>query len=159
MTETQPAPTTVHVDDLRDLAGTRIGTSTWHGITQERINRFADATDDHQWIHTDLERAAATSLGSTIAHGYLTLSLVPALLDEVLVVRGARQLINVGANRVRFTAPVPVGSYLRAVVDCEDVHELNGAVQLTLDVTIELKGAERPACVAQILFRYYLDQS
>src|SRR5208282_4755908 len=125
-------------DELRALSGQDLGWSDWHGIDQEQVNLFADATGDHQWIHVDPERAAAGPFGGTIAHGYLTLSLIPAILHEVVSVEGFKFGVNYGCNKVRFPSPVKVGSKLRlgaAVGTVEDVGP--GAVQVVLDVTIE----------------------
>jgi len=143
------------IDELHALSGQDLGWSDWHGIDQERVNLFADATGDHQWIHVDPERAAAGPFGGTIAHGYLTLSLIPAILHEVVSVRGFKFGVNYGCNKVRFPSPVKVGSKLRlgAVVGTvEDVGP--GAVQVVLDVTIETEGADKPSCVAQVVYRY-----
>ena len=137
--------------------GEKLGTSDWLSITQEQVNQFADATLDHQWIHLDAERAAAGPFGGTIAHGYLTLSLLPKLNSEIYRFEGIKMGINYGLNKVRFTSPVPVGSRLRAryeVLSVEDVG--GGGVQVANKVTIELEGSERPACVAETLSRYYL---
>jgi acyl dehydratase len=142
-------------DELRALVGQHLGYSDYHVVTQEMVNLFADATGDHQWIHVDPERAAAGPFGTTIAHGYLTLSLVPVLMGSVLRVEGTRMGINYGVNRVRFTSPVPVGSEVRAGATLASVEDVAGGVQITTDVVIEVKGAEKPACVAQVLSRLY----
>ena len=145
------------IDGLKARVGEHLGHSDYLEITQDRVNRFADATGDHQWIHVDVERATRESpFGGPIAHGYLTLSLAPALLPQILRVEGVTMGVNYGANKVRFPSPVPVGSKLRAgasVASVEDVGD--GAAQVTLDVTLEVEGAPKPACVAQIVFRYY----
>jgi acyl dehydratase len=146
------------LDELKSLAaaGTDLGHSGWMQVTQERINTFADATGDHQWIHVDAERAAAGPFGTTIAHGYLTLSLVIPLLEEMFAVTGVAMGINYGLNRVRFPAPVPVGSRIRlgaALASADDVG--GGAVQVTLDLTMDIEGGAKPACVAQAVYRYY----
>lgn len=144
------------LDELRALAGTDLGHSGWLEITQDRVNAFAGATDDHQWIHTDPERAAAGPFGTAIAHGYLTLSLLIPLFSGLLEIRGVSMGVNYGLNKVRFPAPVPVGSQIRlaaAVAGAEDVS--GGAVQLTVDLTVEVAGGARPACAAQALYRYY----
>jgi acyl dehydratase len=150
-----PMPLTLLVDELQSRVGEMLGYSSWHVITQERVNGFAEATDDHQWIHVDPERALAGPFGHTIAHGYLTLSLGPVLLQEVLHVAGAGLIVNYGANRIRFPAPVPVGASVRAGVQLLAVEEVAGGVQASLGMTFEIEGSPKPACVAEILFRYY----
>jgi acyl dehydratase len=143
------------IEELTPLIGTHLGYSDYLTVTQEQVNLFADATGDHQWIHVDPERAAAGPFGQTIAHGYLTLSLVPVLLDGVLHVGGVAMGVNYGANKVRFTAPVPVGSELRAGATLASVDEVTGGAQIVLDVVIEVRDAPKPSCVAQVVFRYY----
>jgi acyl dehydratase len=141
---------------LRPLIGTEIGTSEWFTIDQDRIQAFADATEDHQWIHVDPERAAAGPFGTTIAHGFLTLSLTVGLTADLELDMGdPKMAINYGLDRVRFTAPVPSGSRIRARVELADVHEAGGGVQVKRLVTIEREGEERPAMVAETLGRYY----
>ncbi|MHB8328682.1 MAG: MaoC family dehydratase [Acidimicrobiales bacterium] len=148
--------TTVHaIDDFHHLAGTHLGYSDWHEIDQERVNRFAEATDDHQWIHVDPERAAAGPFGGPIAHGYLTLSLAPVLLHEVLEVEGMTFGVNYGCNKVRFPAPVKVGSKLRLGAAVGSVENVTGGVQVTLDLTLETEGSDKPSCIAQVVYRYY----
>ncbi|HEV2428019.1 MAG TPA: MaoC family dehydratase [Acidimicrobiales bacterium] len=142
-------------DELKGLVGQHLGYSDYRVITQEMVDLFADATNDHQWIHVDPERAAAGPFGTTIAHGYLTLSLLPSLLGSLWHVDGVRMGVNYGSNRVRFTSPVPVGSEVRAGATLASVDDVAGGVQVALDVTVEVKGAEKPACVAQILSRLY----
>jgi acyl dehydratase len=146
---------TLSADMLPDLAGRHLGHSGWHEITQQQVNLFAEATGDHQWIHVDPQRARSGPFGGPIAHGYLTLSLAPALLDEVFHVQGIAQVVNYGIAKVRFPAPVPVGSQLRMAVDCTGVEEVKGGHQLTLALTFEREGQTKPVCVAEILFRYY----
>jgi acyl dehydratase len=149
---------TTHVKDIDELAalvGTHLGYSDYRTVTQEQVNLFADATGDHQWIHVDPERAASGPFGHTIAHGYLTLSLLPVLLGGLIKVDGVSMGINYGTNKVRFTSPVPVGSELRAGATLASVEPVAGGVQVALDVTVEVKDAPKPACVAQILTRYY----
>jgi acyl dehydratase len=142
--------------ELTALAGADLGHTGWLEITQPRVNMFADATDDHQWIHVDQTRAAAGPFGGTIAHGYLTLSLVIPLFGELLEVTGISMGINYGLNKVRFIAPVPVGSRIRLAVRIDSVAPAgDGAVQLTASCTVELDGAGKPACVAQAIYRYY----
>ncbi len=148
--------TTVHaVEEFHALKGQHLGYSEWKIIDQERIDRFADATDDHQWIHVDAGRAAQGPFGGTIAHGYLTLSLAPVLLQQLLQVEGMRFGVNYGCNRVRFPAPLAVGSKLRLGAVVADVEDVDGGVQVTLDLTLEADGAPKPACVAQVVYRYY----
>jgi acyl dehydratase len=142
------------LDGLKAAVGRHLGHSEWLEVTQDRIDRFADATGDHQWIHVDPERAATGPFGSTIAHGYLTLSLVNHFLPQVLEVRGITMGVNYGANKVRFPAPVPVGSRLRAGVEVVAADEVAGGVQATLLVTVEIDGAQKPACVLESLSRY-----
>jgi acyl dehydratase len=149
--------TTAHgLDELKALAGTDLGPTGWLEITQDRINAFADATGDHQWIHVDRERAAAGPFGHTIVHGYLTLSLVIPLLNELLDVKGVSMGINYGLNKVRFPAPVPVGAKVRLVAQLGAVEDAGvNAVQAVIDCTIEVEGGEKPACAAQAVLRYY----
>ena len=136
--------------------GDLFGPSSWIEITQEKINGFADATGDHQWIHVDRERAAAGPFGRTIAHGYLTLSLVIPLLNELLDVKGVSMGINYGLNKVRFPAPVPVGAKVRLAAQLGAVEDAGvNAVQAVIDCTIEVEGGEKPACAAQAVLRYY----
>jgi acyl dehydratase len=143
------------LDELRAAAGTQVGASDWMTIEQARVNRFADATDDHQWIHVDEEKAKAGPFGGTIAHGFLTLSLLPKLLSQIYRVDGVKMGVNYGLNKVRFTAPVPVGSKIRGVVDLDEVVEVKGGVQVTTRVTVEIEGAERPGLVAEWITRQY----
>jgi acyl dehydratase len=142
--------------DLRAATGTRLGVSDWSTVDQSQIDLFAEATHDHQWIHVDPARAADGPFGTTIAHGFLTLSLLPELVQQVYAVEGVAMGVNYGVDRLRFTAPVRVGSRVRAVVELEDVVDVAGGVQLTLGVTVELEGSERPALVAHWLVRRYL---
>ena len=147
--------TTTTVAELPNLKGKELGTSSWVEITQERVNQFAEATGDHQWIHVDVERAKAESpFGGPIAHGYLTLSLIIPMYSEVLVVSDAKMGVNSGLNKVRFPAPVPVGSRIRLAADCTDVTEVKGAYQATFALAFEREGQDKPVCVAEILFRY-----
>ncbi|HVA76206.1 MAG TPA: MaoC family dehydratase [Acidimicrobiales bacterium] len=143
------------ISGLEQRVGEHLGYSEWHEVTQEQVNLFADATGDHQWIHVDVERAKAGPFGAPIAHGYLTLSLAPMLLSEILVVSGVAMGINYGLNKLRFPSPVPVGSKLRAGATLAGVEQVSGGVQVTLAVTFETEGGSKPACVADILFRYY----
>ena len=131
------------------------GPSSWIEITQARIDGFAAATDDHQWIHVDPERAKEGPFGTTIAHGYLTLSLLPVASYEVVPRQGGSMSINYGLNRVRFPAPVPVGSRVRATFEVVGVDEEDWGGQATMKATIERDGGDKPVCVAEIVFRYY----
>ena len=140
---------------LKERIGDHLGYSEWHEVTQEQVNLFADATGDHQWIHVDIGRAKAGPFGGPIAHGYLTLSLTPALLSEILEVSGITMAVNYGLNKLRFPAPVPVGSKVRAGVLLDQVEDVSGGVQVTLTTTFEVEGGSKPVCVAEILFRYY----
>ncbi|RSO49109.1 dehydratase [Streptomyces sp. WAC 06725] len=144
------------LDELRNAVGEDLGTSGWLEIDQKRIDLFADATGDHQWIHVDPERAAAGPFGATIAHGYLTLALLPALVPQLLRVDNVKMGINYGVNKVRFPAPVPVGSRLRATARIADVTEVPGGVQLATAVTVEREGGDKPVCVAETLSRFLL---
>jgi acyl dehydratase len=142
--------------ELKALAGTDLGRSGWLEITQDRVNTFADATNDHQWIHVDPERAEAGPFGGTIAHGYLTLSLLIPLFNELLDIRGVTMSVNYGLNKVRFPAPVKVGGKIRlaaAVAAAEDVP--GGGVQMVMNFTVEIDGSAKPACVAQAVYRHY----
>jgi acyl dehydratase len=142
--------------ELRPLVGQEVAVSDWITITQQQVNLFAEATGDHQWIHVDVERAKAGPFGAPIAHGFLTLSLLPRFFESALDVRGVRMGVNYGLNRVRFTAPVPVGSRLRAslkLLDCQDIPD-NG-VQMTWLVTVQREGSDKPVCVAESLTRRY----
>ena len=143
------------LDDLTPLIGAELGVSDWLEITQERIDTFADATDDHQWIHVDPARAKVGPFGKTIAHGYLTLSLIIPLWTQPLDVREVRNKLNYGLNKVRFPSPVPVGSKVRVRASLASVEEVSGGVQLTLDAVVECDSGEKPACVAQPVFRFY----
>jgi acyl dehydratase len=145
------------LEEITALAGADLGRTGWTEVTQERVDTFADATGDHQWIHVDPARAAAGPFGGTIAHGYLTLAMVIPLFSELLEVNGVSMTINYGLNKVRFPAPVPVGAKIRlaaAVAAAGPVGD-GSAVQLTADLTVELDGGTKPACVAQAIYRYY----
>src|SRR4051794_18104807 len=143
------------IDDLKARVGEDLGYSNYLEITQERVNQFADATGDHQWIHVDPERAKAGPFGGPIAHGYLTLSVAPLLLSDVIQVEGISMAVNYGLNKLRFPAPVPVGSKLRAHAVLANVEDVAGGVQATMSLTFEVEGASKPSCVAEIVFRYY----
>ena len=142
--------------ELEPLVGEEIAVSDWVRVTQQRIDQFAEATGDHQWIHVDPQRAAAGPFGATIAHGFLTLSMMPMFAESAIEFRNVRMSVNYGLNRVRFTSPVPVDSELRArfrLVAVDDIAD-NG-VQVTTEVTIERKGSDRPVCVAESIARRY----
>lgn len=136
--------------------GDSLGVTDWLRVEQERVDLFAEATGDHQWIHVDPEKAAAGPFGTTIAHGYLTLSLLPVLVPQLMRVEGVRMGINYGTNKVRFPSPVPVGSRLRATGRIAGVSEVAGGVQLTAAVTVEREGGDKPVCVAESVSRFYL---
>ncbi|MEE2665209.1 MAG: MaoC family dehydratase [Myxococcota bacterium] len=141
---------------LHDHVGERLGESDWITIEQDRIDKFADATGDHQWIHVDPERAKDGPYGKTIAHGYLTQALVNLFLPQIADVRGYSMGVNYGADRLRFPAPVVVGSRIRGVgelIACEQTRD--GAIQATIRVTVEIEGSERPGCVIDTISRYY----
>jgi acyl dehydratase len=140
---------------LRQHAGTHIGFTEWSEMTQERVNQFADATDDHQFIHVDVERAKASPFGRTIAHGYLTLALLAPISEQLLKVTDAVLGVNYGLNRVRFPAPLPVGEQWRGGAEITEVAEIKGGVQVTLLVTIEVQGSDKPTMVAEALIRLY----
>ncbi|MFM7535102.1 MAG: MaoC family dehydratase [Acidimicrobiales bacterium] len=143
-------------EGLKATVGQHLGYSEYIEITQEQVNLFADATGDHQWIHVDVERAKAGPFKAPIAHGYLTLSLGPRLLPEVVQVRGFSMGVNYGANKVRFPSPVPVGSRLRMGVKNLAVEDIAGGVQITYELSFEVEGASKPSCVAEVLFRSYV---
>ncbi|MEV7983104.1 MaoC family dehydratase [Streptomyces sp. NPDC086519] len=143
------------LDELKKLAGSDLGTSEWIEVTQDRIDTFADATGDHQWIHVDPERAAAGPFGAPIAHGYLTLSLFIPLFTELLDVQGVTTKVNYGLNKVRFPAPVKVGSRIRLAGRLTEVEDVPGGVQIVVDGTIEIDGGTKPAAVLQSLSRFY----
>jgi acyl dehydratase len=143
-------------DELLSAVGEQLGHTDWLEIDQKRIDLFADATGDHQWIHVDPEQAAAGPFGTTIAHGYLTLSLLPVLTPQLLIPDGITMAVNYGTNKVRFPAPVPVGSRLRATGTIKDVTEArDNALQVVVEVVVERDGGEKPVCVAESVSRYY----
>ena len=144
------------VDELKALVGQNVGSSDWMEITQDRVNLFADATGDHQWIHVDPEKAKDGPFGGPIAHGYLTMSLGPVLLPQVVTVTGFSMALNYGLNKLRFPAPVPVGSKLRLSADLLDVEDVAGGVQVTYRLTFEVDGQDKPACVAEAVYRWLL---
>ena len=147
--------TVIDIDQLPSRVGEHLGYSAWQTITQEQVNLFAEATGDQQWIHVDPERAKAGPFGGPIAHGYLTLSLIPVLLGQVLAVQGITMGVNYGANKVRLPSPVPVGSELRLGATLAGVEDVKGGVQVTLDAVLEVKDAPKPSCVAQVVYRFY----
>ncbi len=140
------------IPDVVAAAGQHLGYSDWHTVTQREIDLFADATGDHQWIHVDPVRAAAGPFGTTIAHGYLTLSLVPVMCKQVYAVEGVTMEMNYGANKVRFLAPVPVNSKIRLGVAIREVIEGASGAQVILDMTVEIEGGSKPACVAEVVY-------
>ena len=143
------------IDDLKTYVGKHLGYSDYIEITQEQVQLFADATGDQQWIHTDPERAKAGPFGGPIAHGYLTLSLAPALLPQIILVGGISMGVNYGCGKVRFPSPVPVGSKVRAGAELVSVEDVAGGAQVTMSVTFEVEGAPKPSCVAEVIYRYY----
>ena len=141
--------------DLLPLAGAELGTSSWVEITQGQVNQFAEATGDHQWIHVDVQRAKAGPFGGPIAHGYLTLALAPVFIAEVLTIDSFDAIVNYGTNKVRFPAPVPVGSKVRATITLVSARERpGGTVEATLNIRYEVQGSERPPCVAEAVYLY-----
>jgi len=149
--------TEIHgIAGLKELVGQHLGHSEWLEITQERVNTFADATGDHQWIHVDPERAKEGPFGGTIAHGYLTLSLGPVLMPSIASVSGVRMGVNYGCNKVRFLSPVKVGGRVRLGAELTEVEELPGnGAQVYMTFTFEIEDNDKPAAVAEIIFRYY----
>ncbi|CAN5602332.1 MaoC family dehydratase [soil metagenome] len=149
------SPTAVLMDDLQSLVGTTLGPTEWRDITQDDVNTFADVTGDHQWIHIDPQRAADGPFGGTIAHGFMTLSLIPVLVAQLLKVEGSALTVNYGLNKVRFPSPVPVGTAVRATGELTNVEEVTGGLQGEMALTIERDGGTKPVCVAESVFRYY----
>jgi acyl dehydratase len=149
------APTVLDgLDAVLQAAGTHLGYSDWLEVTQERVDQFAEATGDHQWIHTDPERAKDGPFGGTIAHGYLTVSLSNLFLPQIVEVRGISLGVNYGADKVRFPAPVPVGSRVRGGAELRSVQPIDGGVQVVTVITIEVEGGAKPACVIESISRY-----
>ncbi|MGY1603550.1 MaoC family dehydratase [Geodermatophilus sp. SYSU D00815] len=147
--------TTTTLAELPSYKGLEVGTSDWFEVTQESVNLFADATSDHQWIHVDVERANRESpFGGPIAHGYLTLSLLIPMWSQVLTVTDTKMAVNYGLNKVRFPAPVPVGSKVRLTATLTDVEEIKGGYQLTVAAVIEREGGDKPVCIAEPVFRF-----
>jgi acyl dehydratase len=155
MTSSDTSGLVTDMAGLRDSAGTHLGYTDWQEMTQERVNEFADATDDHQFIHVDVERAKATPFGGTVAHGYLTLSLLAPLTQQLMTVTDATMGVNYGLDRVRFPAPLRVGARFRGAGEILEVTEVTGGLQVKLRGTIEAQGSDKPACVAECLVRLY----
>jgi acyl dehydratase len=145
-------PTTLTIDELEGSGERELGTSPWHDITQEQVDRFAEATGDHQWIHVDPERAAAGPFGSTVAHGYLTLSMLPMLLAEVVTVSDAALGLNYGTEKIRFTNPVPVGSRVRLHAKLVKTQRRGPSVIWNVGVEVEIEGKEKPALVGEVVY-------
>jgi len=147
---------TITLEELKGLVGQELAVTEWLEITQERINLYADATDDHQWIHVDPERARRESpYGATIAHGFLTLSLLPKIVSDAIQLSDLRMAVNYGSNRVRFPAAVRAGSRIRARIVLQSTRDVEGATDATFAVTVEIQDSEKPCCVAEWLARYY----
>jgi acyl dehydratase len=155
MTSTNASAGVTDLASLRESAGTHLGYTDWEEMTQERVNQFADATDDHQFIHVDVEKAKQTPFGGTIAHGFLTLSLTAAVGQQLLSVSDAKMAVNYGLDRVRFPAPLKVGAKWRGGAEIVEVTEAGGGLQVKQRVTIEAEGSEKPVCVADCLVRIY----
>jgi acyl dehydratase len=148
--------TTTTLAELPKLKGESLGTSEWYSVTQERVNTFATATDDHQWIHVDVERAVNESpFGATIAHGYLILSLIVPMYKQVFTVSDSTMGLNYGLNKVRFPSPLPVGSMIRLKATLKEVERIDGGLQITVAGTVEREGSEKPVCVAELVLRLY----
>lgn len=156
MTTTTPTGTTVeNPRDLLGLVGKSLGTTGWREVTQPDVNLFAKATGDEQWIHVDVERAKSGPFGGTIAHGYMTLSLIAPLFDDVLKVEKLSMGVNYGLNKARFPAPVPVGSRVRLTADVASAEEIKGGVQIVAAITIDRDGGDKPVCIAEAVLRFY----
>ncbi len=143
------------LDELKAAEGDELGISDWHEVTQQAIDAFADVTGDHQWIHVDVERAKETPFGGTIAHGYYTLSLAPMFMERIFALEGFAFAVNYGLNKVRFPAPVPVGSRVRMRARLAGLEEIPGGAQMTVEATFEVEGGSKPVCVAETLARVY----
>lgn len=145
-----------NLDELKSYLGKELETSDWISVTQEKINMFADATGDHQWIHVDVERAKKESpYGRTIAHGYYTISLAPVLMAQILDIKGIKMAINYGTEKVRFPAPVPVGKNVRMKAELSTLKEVKNGIQAHFQLTFEVENQEKPACVAEVISRFY----
>ncbi len=144
------------IEGMKQLIGEHLGYSPYTQITQEQVDKFAEATGDHQWIHVDVERAKAGPFGGPIAHGYLTLSLGPLLSPQIFTVSGVSMGVNYGANKLRFPSPVPVGSSVRLGATLLGVDEIAGGAQVTMEFVFEVEGAAKPSCVVEVVFRYYV---
>ncbi len=155
MSTSQPSGIETDMAGLAVLVGTHVGYTPWRTMEQERVNLFADATDDHQYIHVDPERATSSPFGRTVAHGFLTLSLLAPVLEELVTISDATTAVNYGLDRVRFPAPLPVGERWRGGAEVLEVTEVAGGLQLRLRATIEVEGADRPAMVADLITRQY----
>ena len=153
--ETPATQAVMDVSELTAHAGQALGRSSWRTVTQDDIDAFARLTGDDQWIHVDPERAKAGPFGTTIGHGYFTLSLSTIFLDEVVTITGAGVVLNYGSNRVRYPAPVPAGSRIRAAIELPEAEDIAGGVQATFRLTYEVEGQQKPGCVADIVYRYY----
>ena len=147
--------TTIDIADLARHPGQPLGVSAWHEVTQDEVSAFATATGDEQWIHTDPGRAKDGPFGTTVAHGFMTLGLFTGMLYELLEVTGAALILNYGVNKVRFPAPVPTGSRVRGRIGIAAVDEVPGGVQVAFAATVEVDGNPKPACAAEVVFRYY----
>jgi len=146
----------VEFKDVKSMVGKELGVSEWHLVTQEEINKFADATHDHQWIHIDVERAKKESpFGGPIAHGYYTLSLAPHLMSQIWNVNGVKMGVNYGLNKLRFPSPVMIGKRVRARATLNNVEDVAGGIQVTVGISFEVEGSDKPVCVAEGLYRYY----
>ena len=146
----------IELKDIKSVIGQELGVSDWHVVTQPEINAFADATHDHQWIHVDVERAKKESpFGGPVAHGYYTLSLAPYLMAQIWSVQGVKMGVNYGLNRLRFPAPVLVGKRVRARATLNNVEDVPGGIQVTVGITFEVEGSDKPVCVAEGVYRYY----
>ncbi|HEX2701592.1 MAG TPA: MaoC family dehydratase [Acidimicrobiales bacterium] len=158
MAQPQTRGSVIDLADLPSHAGEALGHSSWRRIAQDEVTAFARLTGDEQWIHVDPQRAAAGPFGATVAHGYFTLSLATVLLDEVLTIDGAGLVLNYGSDRVRYPAPVRVGSRVRALIELAAVKPLPGGSQVTYRLTYEVEGQPKPGCVAEIVYHYYVDR-
>jgi len=145
-----------NVDELKALVGQEVAQSDWITVTQEQVNLFAEATGDHQWIHVDVERSKRElPYGGTVAHGFLTLALLPQLMGQSISMGDVKMLLNYGLNRVRFPAPLPVGSKVRGVITLQSVEDIPGGAQVVWEVTMEREGGDKPVCVAEFIVRRY----